>query len=415
MENECQKQNILELPENLPLELVQSVVYTYRKAPALSVYEQRIILQALAVVQDLIKGEDGKLSKNFCVVRDFERSVLFRIRLSSIEKDPANYKLIRDALCTLGRRWFEFKDKSGWWGTMFVNSPAILREGVVVFEINKKFLAALLDLSKGFTRVDFNRAMQLPNSPSLRFFEMCSEQREGYSITKTPEEWRELLGFQGMYPSPSDFILRVFKPSQAILNASCPYTFDMQVNYERIPGRRGKTPIKSITIIPKKQPQFINPEIEAAHLKAKLSARMLSDPEMCLALIRKAGFTNAELQRNKKALEAFSKCDGATEELEKILAKGEKEGWPDMPRGKGKYINALKVYVQQCEEAAKADAEARANPNELSDEELAAQQQKYNVPLRPSQPKAKAKASKQPRVRDKWDESASTLFDDVKD
>lgn len=338
----------LTLPDNLPVEIKQSVIYTYRKSANLSVYEQRIILQALAAVQSILYPQDTRLSSKFSTeIKDLPKSIEFKMRFRDLEKDTSTYDRIKEASLSLLKRVFEFKDSQThtWWATTFIISPEFHTDGTLMFEINKKFLAALLDLSEGFSRYDFNTAMRLPNNASLRFFELCSNQKDGYKITLTIEQWRKMLGYEGMYKNNSDFIARVFESSKKILDSFSPYTFVYKTERASRPCCKGRASITSITITPVRQPQFENPETLAARAKGQLSVGLLTDNGFRQKLMSITDMSNTELSRNKRTIEKFYKCPGMLNELSHIAAKGRNENW-----GKGQYINALKIFIEQCEQ-----------------------------------------------------------------
>ena len=219
------------LPRRTPQEREEAsreVVQSYIATTAMydfNVYEKRVLYNLVKLAQSQIEGV--RLAENLYRI-DHAYKELMRIELPIsdflIGSDDKHHSRIKEALQSLHRKTFTYRDAEVWECFSIIANPKIeLRSSKVSFYVNTKVWDVLLDFSRGFSRYNLEVAFSLESPYSMRFYEMLSSQDQ--PITYSIEALRKEFMLEDKYPQTKDFIRRVVESARSELDEKSPVTF----------------------------------------------------------------------------------------------------------------------------------------------------------------------------------------------
>ena len=219
------------LPRRTPQEREEAsreVVQSYIATTAMydfNVYEKRVLYNLVKLAQSQIEGV--RLAENLYRI-DHAYKELMRIELPIsdflIGSDDKHHSRIKEALQSLHRKTFTYRDAEVWECFSIIANPKIeLRSSKVSFYVNTKVWDVLLDFSRGFSRYNLEVAFSLESPYSMRFYEMLSSQDQ--PITYSIEALRKEFMLEEKYPQTKDFIRRVVESARSELDEKSPVTF----------------------------------------------------------------------------------------------------------------------------------------------------------------------------------------------
>lgn len=326
-----------------------SWAYTWARQQEMSIHEQRIILRIMEQCQkevlqgvklkDFVKRPDGTFRK-------FEHG-LFDVDVEMYASDVIfsniTHKEVIETLDNLSSRFFTYEDNEVWWKCGFIQSPVYRKgSGLIKFRVDNKLWDVFTKFVDGFRRFELNKALALPTTYAFQMYLLVSGQ--DYELDVTVDNFKMMLGIPADKYKTKDgknridhLEERVIKPTQKILNDTCPYTFVYEKYREN--DRNPKSPVKGFRFHSVYQPQFRDPELEKQQLQAKVSVGMLA-PKVKEFMKQHMGFPLKSIQANKKTI------DEAVHELPDVMAtlidiqsrRGE--------NGIGWCINALKGEIK---------------------------------------------------------------------
>lgn len=278
----------------------RDVVQSYIATTAMydfNVYEKRVLYNLVKLAQSQIDGI--RLSQNlFRIDHGFQDFVKIELPISYFltGKEDKHHVRIKEALQSLHRKTFTYKDAQVWECFSIIANPKIeLRSSKVSFIVNSKVWDVLLDFSCGFSRYDLAVAFSLESPYAMRFYEMLCGQ-EG-PITFSIASLRHEFLLDGKYSLTKDFIRRVVDAAQRELNEKSPVTFTYRTE------REGHA-ISQITFFPVKQPGKENPDTDFRRIIRKYGCGMSLSREEKRYLLD-IGFTENGIKNN---LELFLAC-----------------------------------------------------------------------------------------------------------
>lgn len=238
--------------ENATREVVQSYIVT-RAMYDFNVYEKRVLYNLVKLAQSQIEGV--RLAENLYRIdhmyRDFIK-VELPISDFLVDSDDKHHMRIKEALQSLHRKTFTYRDSKVWECLSIIANPKIeLRSSQVSFIINSKVWDVLLDFSKGFSRYDIDVAFSLESPYSMRFYELLCGQSS--PITYSIEDLKAEFQLEGKYQYTKDFIRRVVDSAKNELDRKAPVSF----TYRPLKDGRKYT---RITFYPNRFPEREKPD-----------------------------------------------------------------------------------------------------------------------------------------------------------
>lgn len=300
------------------MEIIQSFIYSFARVK-LSLYEQRIMLKIVEQAQIYIKGM--WLRENMCRVPheggNIEISLVVKDILSEGSK---HYEDVKQAVQALEKRQFEYydsEDKTWHLTPIIYNARIRVGTGVVKFYVADIIYDCILDFTKGFSKYNLEKALQLDSPYAVRLYALlCAQNRpQTYRV----DDLKKMFGVESKYDQTADFIKKVIRPAQAKLDAMGMNSF----NFEKLTvGRQ----IVAIIFTPVK-----HEEHAAAQVLAKLPLSAVVLKELKIVLLQKFGFSSRELSAHKELLDHFGRIPqwfNKLMDIEHRMHKGDKsKGW----------------------------------------------------------------------------------------
>lgn len=314
----------------------------------LTIHQMRLVIRILEFCQRDIKGI--KYKDNLRQLDYLEDDVVLRMPLSDVYFSGFTLQTIRDDLKDLRGKTIEFYDyiNGVWCACGFIEKPHVYeRIGLMEFKIDLKFWKQLRNLTHGIRRCELCKLLMLPTFYAMWFYMFISEQDSPKSITI--EHLKERLGIsENEYKDSKghhridNLEARIIKPAQKALTESCPYTF--KYNKKRKNKDNERSPVTSLELIPVKQPQYRDENLERKVLEAKTSVSML-DPQVFQYMTKSMGFELSELQPNKETLaDAIKYIPNLMDKLSSL--QGRRRQKDGTVKDKGWVINALKSEIE---------------------------------------------------------------------
>lgn len=316
-----------------------------RHKSTLTVHQMRLILRILEFCQAELKGI--KIKDNLRQLEYQNDDVLIRIPVSDVYFSDFSLKTIRNDLKDLRERTIEFYDYENkvWFACGIIEKPQVFeRTGMMEFKVDLQFFRVLLNLTHGIRKCELSKALMLPTVYSMWFYMYISEKSEPKDITIA--HLKERLGIrENEYKDKngSDRIdnleARVIKPAQKALDESCPYTFKYEKIRENPSNKR--SPVKLLRIIPVKQSQFRDENLERKALLAQISVSIINQQAVDY-MIQTMGFELKEVQSNKELLQKATKLIPNLPEKLRDIQNRRRLGNKD----KGWIINSIKGIIE---------------------------------------------------------------------
>lgn len=300
------------------MEIIQSFIYSFARVK-LSLYEQRIMLKIVEQAQIYIKGM--WLKENMYRVPHVGSNIEISIVVKDILSEGSkHYEDVKQAVQTLENRQFEYydsEDKTWHLTPIIYNARIRVGTGVVKFYVADIIYDCILDFTKGFSKYNLEKALQLDSPYAVRLYALlCAQNRpQTYRI----EDLKKMFGVESKYNQTADFIKKIIRPAQAKLDAMGMNSF----NFEKLTvGRQ----IVALTFTPVKRE-----DQAAAQVLAKLPLSAVVLKELKIVLLQKFGFSSRELSAHKELLDHFGRIPQWYQKLMDIehrMHKGDKsKGW----------------------------------------------------------------------------------------
>lgn len=291
-----------------------------------SAVDARIFIKIVSYAQRFISHNIITKADNPTFTTDIRVSMSIRDLL----KNSHGYDEIKKSAINLAKKQFEYADPvdNCWRYSSFAyNIELKERSGIITFSLPSWLLNLILDYSKGFSRYDLEKSLQLSSSYAIRLYMLtCSASRP---FTFKIDFLRKWLGCQDKYPNTSDFVKRVITSSELELQKRGFNGFHAEVQ------KRGLS-IDAILFIPVKRGiQLTDKEAEA-----KLSASAIVPPLLTSTLVQMCKFSYREISANKGTLYQFSKLPGYDEKLLSIIERFRKKR-----ASKGYIIRAMQSEI----------------------------------------------------------------------
>lgn len=306
------------------VQLVESWIFA-TSSRDFSIYSERLLLRMVQLAQAQVLGanfRDGTSIGQVTIGPLGEACLEVPIR-SLLSEGSTNYTQAKTAIVELmhspyfverpkmrggkqvlgsdGRPEYEFL------GHQILNNCSVnVKPGLAVIEVNRETWMALLDFSKGFRKFDLETALMLKLTPSLRLFQLLSNQKE--PITFTIAQLRRMWNMDAVdpatgrylkYPDTYNFIKRTIEPAKRELDEKSPWSFDYVKNCsESDPvnrARKGKKCVTSITFFPVHR---FTRESESSLIRMTSTALKELGKETYDLMTFKFGFTVKGLENN---------------------------------------------------------------------------------------------------------------------
>ena len=255
--------------------------------------------------------------------------------------EDTNYAQARDAIRAIMGSYLEY-DNGGteYHATQIFNEVDMSTlKGRVVIEVNRNIWQALLDYSKGYSRVDLEVKRRLKSIYSVRLYPYISNKKT--PITLSLAELRRQWQLGDKYPSAKDFIRNTVAVAKRELDKVSPWSFDYVVNASHSApentGRTGRPKATSVTLIPVHR---MTGEKDESLLRRHIAPSMVLSQEERTVLKERFGFDNEGLQNNLPLLEAVRKNSDLLGFLRKIGPAADRANNPC-----GYVVNALKKHL----------------------------------------------------------------------
>lgn len=297
--------------EKASREVVQSYIATTAMYD-FNVYEKRVLYNLVKLAQSQIEGV--RLADNlYRIEHGLGNFLNIELPISDFlsDSDDKNHVRIKEALKSLHRKTFEYRDDDVWECMSIIANPKIRQHSSKVsFIVNGKVWDVLLDFSRGFSRYDLEVAFALESAYSMRFYEMLAGQED--PITYSIERLRKTFSLEDKYSLTKDFIRRVVVAAKNELDMKSPVSF----TYTCVKtGRK----ITHLTFTPVRHPAN---EPRDIHFRQSIrrygsGAHLSSDEHRFL---REIGFTENGIKNN---LELLIQCQKSLDLIyELALIKG---------------------------------------------------------------------------------------------
>lgn len=317
---EEEKKEYTPIEQRTDRELVQSYIFTFSKQ-TFNVWEKKIMYHIIydKQLQDYVRGriEEG-IKKNDKRVL-FTGTTSYKIPLKQLSNDSGDYKRIKSAFADLAKKGFEYTEKDGTWRQRtFIAFPTIdPYEGCAYFVIHDDIIKIIAAIEKGYRQFNFDIALSLESSYSMRFYEMFSRQDKGETngyIKREINELKELLGVTG-YTQTYMFVKRIIEPAKKELDQKANFSFDYKLLKSY--GSR-KSDIIEFHVYHIPENEIKNEALLENRVKAEMSKYIRISQRLWDFLIE-VGFTDKGIQSNIYTFYIAEK------EVYRQRAKGDKE------------------------------------------------------------------------------------------
>ena len=274
-------------------EVVQSYIAT-TAVYDFNVYEKRVLYNLVRLAQSQIEGVHLSESM-YRIEHPWNDLVRIELPVADFLTGPSDkhHARIKDALKSLHRKTFQYRDGKVWECFSIIANPKIeLGSSKVSFFVNSKLWDVLLDFSRGFSRYDLGVAFTLESPYSMRLYEMlcCQDGPMAYSI----EGLRRQFNLTDKYPANKDFIRKVIASAQKELDEKSPVTFSY------VPQKDGRA-FSTILFIPVRQERLVSADADFRESVRKYgSSPVLSGEEY--RTLREIGFTDSGINANLRLL-----------------------------------------------------------------------------------------------------------------
>lgn len=313
------------------MDLIQSFIFTTARHN-LTLYEQRILLCVVDAAQGVFRGKF--LKENLRQLEHHLENVPVEVQVSALLPDGSNhYELVINAARSLMQKQIEYYDTKT---KTFFLSPVIYNltlekgSGKVRFYTSRRVFDAVVDLTKGYSAYELEKAMQLPSPYALRFYILMNSQTQ--PLTISVDDLRKMFGLEDKYKLNADFIKRVVDSSKKVLDESKYNSF----NYEKvIEGKK----ITALRFIPLRKVVLTADNLDKRAPLSQVVGRQLLGV-MCTVF----GFTLRELAPHKIVLRKFAMLPYWLTSINRISKR-----WQKGAKNKGYIIAAIKSEVAQFE------------------------------------------------------------------
>lgn len=281
-------------------EVIQGYVLTSAKYD-FSKYEKWIMYKLVEIAQADTKGK--KLDAGYSINRNLFNDVLIEIPVKEFFPDgDKNHAQLKKALISLRNKTIEYETAKEWRLVGIIEKPMIEKySNNIAFEVQPLIWEAILNFTKGHSRLELNAAMSFTSVYAMRFFELFYKNLKPQTLSI--DTLKERFGLQDKYVDrPANFINRVIVPAKKELDLKSEYSF----NFIEIKEGRKITKIKFV-------PYFIesnrNPELYEEELQKKTSLRFDLSKDF-IRYLNDLGFTEDGVRNNLKLFkEANAKVD----------------------------------------------------------------------------------------------------------
>lgn len=209
--------------------VIQSYLMTTAKFK-FSIYEKRILGRLIQLMQPMLEGK--KLKGKVIVNKNLWDEYNFEMPISLLATDT-NQTRFKDAIKALHEKHFEYKDEEGNWEIIhLIDTPKILKKGIIRFRLSDKLVNVFLDFSKGYSKYNSEVSLNLKSIYSMRLYELISNQKK--PITFKIETLREMFKLGDKYKLIGSFIQKIIDPSKKELDDFSNWSFDYK------PIKRGR-------------------------------------------------------------------------------------------------------------------------------------------------------------------------------
>lgn len=209
--------------------VIQSYLMTTAKFK-FSIYEKRILGRLIQLMQPMLEGQ--KLRGKVIVNKNLWDEYNFEMPISLLATDT-NQTRFKDAIKALHLKYFEYKDEEGNWEIIhLIETPKILKKGIIRFRLSDKLVNVFLDFSKGYSKYNSEVSLNLKSIYSMRLYELISNQKK--PITFKIETLREMFKLGDKYKLIGSFIQKIIDPSKKELDGFANWSFDYK------PIKRGR-------------------------------------------------------------------------------------------------------------------------------------------------------------------------------
>lgn len=306
------------------VDLVESWIFA-TSSRDFSIYSERLLLRMVQLAQAQLLGASFRDGTS---VGQVEIGPLGEARLevpirSLLSPGSTNYSQAKAAIMELMRSPYfverpkvrggkpvvgpDGKPEYEFVGHQILNDCSVnVKPGAAVIEVNRETWLRILDFSKGFRKYSLETALKLKLTPSLRLFQLLSNQKE--PITFTLEQLRTMwkmeerdpeTGEYRVYPDTYNFIKRTIEPAKKELDEKAPWSFTYEKNYSASDpvniGRKGKKAVTSITFFPVHR---YTGEPQSSLVRMTSTALKELGKETYDLLVLKIGFTQKGLNNN---------------------------------------------------------------------------------------------------------------------
>lgn len=306
------------------VQLVESWIFA-TSSRDFSIYSERLLLRMVQLAQAQVLGanfRDGTSIGQVTIGQLGEARLEVPIR-SLLSSGSTNYSQAKKAIMELMRSPYfverpkmrggkpvlgaDGKPEFEFIGHQILNDCSVnLKPGAAVIEVNRETWAAILDFSKGFRKFDLETALCLKLSPSLRLFQLLSNQKDPitFTIAQLRQMWKmdekdTETGEYRVYPDTYNFIKRTIEPAKKELDEKSPWSFDYVKNYSASDsvnvGRKGKKAVTSVTFFPVHR---YTGEPESRLVRMTSTALNELGKETYDMMVLKLGFTPKGLENN---------------------------------------------------------------------------------------------------------------------
>jgi plasmid replication initiation protein len=334
-------------------EVVQGYVLTSAKYN-FSRYEKWILYALVEIAQADTSGK--KLNTNYKINRNLFNDVLIEIPYKRFFPDgEKNHAQLKKALTSLRNKTIEYEDDNEWRLIGIIEKPKVEKnEHYIAFEVQPLIWEAILNFSKGHSKVELNAAMKFTSVFAMRFFELFYKNLKPQTLSI--DDLKKRFGLENKYDGrPSDFIKRVIKPAKKELDEKSEYSF----NYKTIKvGRK----IDKIVFVPYFIESNRNDEQYKKDLEKQLSLRNYLSVNF-IKQLNNLGFSEQGVKNNLELLkEANQKIDLANF-ISNISRKSQEAKNPP-----AYIIGALKKHLSNNENSKPKNLEMVRNIDNLLDD-----------------------------------------------
>lgn len=321
-------------------EVVQGYVLTSAKYN-FSKYEKWLLYALVDLAQADTLGK--KLDPGYKIGRNLFDDVLIEIPYKKFFPDgDKNHAQLKKALISLRNKTIEYEDENVWRLVGIIEKPKIEKNAeYIAFEVQPLIWEAVLNFSKGHSRVELNAAMNFTSVYAMRFFELFYKNLMPQTLSI--DTLKERFGLQDKYIGrPADFIKYVVIKAKKELDEKSEYSF----NYKEFKTGRKITHIKFV-------PYFIeanrNEEMYEKKLKKETSIRFELSIEF-IRILNDIGFTTQGVKNNLKLFKEANQIIDLYAFLKNIARKASEAENPP-----GYIVEALKKNLSNNKKFNKTD------------------------------------------------------------